>query len=155
MTSRKISLSLVVAIVLITILFLLSKSFESTRITTESQIIINGKIITVEIADDPDERKRGLMFREFLPPDHGMIFVFDREDIYSFWMMNVEFSLDIIWISNDGTVVHIERSVPTCSWNCPSYAPTAPAKYVLEIESGFAEDINLRKGSFAEISLLE
>ncbi|MEE9585406.1 MAG: DUF192 domain-containing protein [Nitrososphaerales archaeon] len=114
-------------------------------------VIVGGKVIAVEIADEPDEMRRGLMFREPLPKDHGMLFVFDRAGVYSFWMKNVEFNLDIIWINDEGIVAHIERNVPPCNETCPSYRNDDPAKYVLEVNSGFADNIDLDEGSFIEI----
>ena len=116
-----------------------------------SYIVINGRIITVEIADTPETRKQGLMFRDRLPEDHGMLFVFESESLYSFWMMNMSINLDMIWIDSDGIIVHIERGVPACSQTCPSYQPDSPALYVLEMNSGFADSIGLEEGLFVEI----
>lgn len=107
----------------------------------------------VEIADEPVKRSRGLMFIESLPKDHGMLFVFDKEDIYSFWMMNVRFSLDLIWIDSNGIVVDIKRDAPPCFESCPSYNPKDTARYVLEVNSGFADDVGLKEGSYVEIVL--
>jgi len=119
----------------------------------EASVTINGKIIEVEIADEPDERSRGLMFRDSLSTDIGMLFLFDREGFYSFWMMNVNFNLDIIWINSDGIVVHLERDLPSCYMNCPSYAPREAASYVLELNSGVANELDLLVGSFVDITL--
>lgn len=116
-------------------------------------MIIGGRMIVVEIADNPDTRSRGLMFRDSLPKDHGMLFVFDSEGVYSIWMKNMRFRLDIIWINSDGIVAHIERNVPPCSEQCPIYGQGTFARYVLEVNSGFAQEVNLQNGSFVKVVL--
>jgi uncharacterized membrane protein (UPF0127 family) len=68
-------------------------------------------------------------------------------------MMNVNFNLDLIWINSNGNVVHIERDVPSCFMNCPTYAPKEAARYVLELNSGVANELDLLVGSFVSINL--
>ncbi len=92
----------------------------------------------VEIVKTPASRQKGLMFRENLPQDQGMFFVFDKTDIYNFWMPNVSFPLDIVWIDNDFKVVDIKTVPPCLEQNiqkCPSYIPDGKAKYVLEVNA--------------------
>ncbi len=115
--------------------------------------IVNGKVLSLEIADSPEERRVGLMFRDPLPENHGMLFIFGREQAYSFWMMDMKFSLDIIWIDSNGIVVHVENDVPPCSAACPSYQPNVSALYVLEVNAGFADSIDLRAGTFIDLIL--
>ena len=83
--------------------------FRSTAMNDPLQdknfVVINERIIFVEVAITPEERQRGLMERELLQEDNGMLFVFSEEDVYSFWMKNMEINLDIIWINADGNVV--------------------------------------------------
>lgn len=115
--------------------------------------IVNGKVLSLEIADSPEKRRVGLMFRDPLPENHGMLFIFGREQAYSFWMMDMKFSLDIIWIDGDGIVLHVENDVPPCSGACPSYQPNVSALYVLEVNAGFADSIDLRAGTFIDLIL--
>jgi len=104
-----------------------------------------GKEITAELAVTPVERARGLMFREKLEADQGMLFVFEEEDLYSFWMKNTLIPLDIIWLDSHQQIVHIEKNVPPCPREpCPSYTPRQPALYVLELKAGEAEANNLQ-----------
>jgi len=143
-------------IVLITILIPIYYPVQTpieSQVVIEASVTINGEILEVEIADEPDERSRGLMFRDSLANDTGMLFLFDREGFNSFWMMNVNFNLDIIWINSNGIVVHMERDLPSCYMNCPSYAPREAASYVLEINSGVANELDLLVGSFVDINL--
>jgi hypothetical protein len=105
----------------------------------------NGKAVSAEIAVTPGEREKGLMFRESISPDQGMLFIFEEEDFYSFWMKNTLIPLDIIWLNAHRQIVHIEKNVLPCPGDpCPSYAPLHPAKYVLELKSGQAEENGLK-----------
>ncbi len=104
-----------------------------------------GQEIMAELAVTPAERERGLMFREKIEPDQGMLFVFEEEDLYSFWMKNTLIPLDIIWINSHRQIVHIEKNVPPCTQDpCPGYMPRQPALYVLELKAGQAEANNLQ-----------
>ena len=105
----------------------------------------NGKAVIAELAVTPKEREKGLMFRDYLGSDQGMLFIFEEEDFYSFWMKNTLIPLDIIWLNSHRQVVHIERNVPPCPGDpCPSYVPRYPAKYVLELKAGQADENGLR-----------
>lgn len=111
---------------------------------------------SVEIADTPEAMARGLMFRDHLPDDHGMLFVFKEDGVYPFWMKNTLIPLDMIWLDSGLTVVHIETHVLPCENDpCPSYGPAlVQARYVLELNAGTAEKIELSVGdqmSFARI----
>ena len=105
----------------------------------------NRKEITAELAVTPKERERGLMFREELNSDQGMLFIFEEEDLYSFWMKNTLIPLDILWLNSHQQIVHIESNVPPCPGDpCPGYTPRYPALYVLELKAGEAEKNNLK-----------
>lgn len=97
----------------------------------------NGLLISAEVADTMPAIQRGLMYRETLEENDGMFFVFDHLDVYPFWMKNVNFPLDIVWLDNSYRVVHIELNVPGClSETCATYTPTVPARFVLETRAG-------------------
>ena len=70
--------------------------------------------LEVQIADTEPRRVRGLMFQDQLPYDQGMIFVFDEPGLYSLWMLNMQFPLDMMWFDENGKIVHIEQDVPPC-----------------------------------------
>jgi uncharacterized membrane protein (UPF0127 family) len=96
-----------------------------------------GKAVTAELAVTDVERARGLMFREKLLPDQGMLFVFEDDDFHSFWMKNTLIPLDLVWLDAARRVIHIEADVPPCREDpCPTYGPKIPARYVLELNSG-------------------
>ncbi len=112
--------------------------------------------LQVMIADTEPRRVRGLMFEDQLPYDQGMIFVFEKSGLYSLWMLNMQFSLDMIWFDQDGKVVHIEKNVPPCKTaleitTCQSVIPDAEAVYILEVTSGFVDKNNITKDSILSI----
>jgi len=114
---------------------------------------VGGQRYTVEIADDNSERARGLMFREHMAPDAGMLFIHENEQPLAYWMKNTRIPLDILYFDQDLVLVSQQRDVPPCSLGdrCPSYASDAPARYVLELNAGEAAELGLRDG--AELQL--
>lgn len=105
----------------------------------------NDVSIMAELAVSPEERALGLMFREKINPDQGMLFVFEEEEIHSFWMKNTLIPLDILWLDKEKRIVHIEENVPPCRADpCPSYAPRMPALYVLELKEGSVAGCGLK-----------
>jgi uncharacterized membrane protein (UPF0127 family) len=103
--------------------------------------------VFVEIADDPFEWADGLMFRESLAPDAGMLFVFGDERVRSFWMKNTLIPLDMLFVAADLTIVDIvEGAVPCEADPCPLYTSGAPAQWALEVNGGFVQDHGIRIG---------
>ncbi|MDO8553321.1 MAG: DUF192 domain-containing protein [Candidatus Micrarchaeota archaeon] len=109
--------------------------------------------ISVELSDNTVKQMRGLMFRNSLPQDEGMLFVFPDERTRSFWMMNTTIPLDAIHIDSTGKVVDIIEMQPCKSLNCPSYPARKPAKYVIEVNQGFSKLHNITlNNTFIKIS---
>jgi len=101
----------------------------------------------VELAADPQKRARGLMFREQLDNDRGMLFMYEEEQKSSFWMKNTLIPLDIIWINKDKEVVFVAENVQPCRQDpCPVIHPDKAALYVLELNAGLSDDMNLKLG---------
>ena len=100
---------------------------------------------TVEIADTPEERARGLMFRTDLPESHGMLFVFDPPQPVAFWMKNTPLPLDILYVDASGRVLNIaERTTPFSEATLPS---AGPVRLVLEINGGLSERYGIGPGA--------
>jgi hypothetical protein len=99
----------------------------------------------VWIAADDRSRERGLMHVRELPPDHGMLFVFDAPQVAAFWMKNTHVALDLVFIGSDGVVVNVARNAEPMSLEPIESA--APVLAVLELEAGTAERIGLSAGS--------
>ncbi|MGE0644127.1 MAG: DUF192 domain-containing protein [Nitrospira sp.] len=110
-----------------------------------------GITIRAEIADTPPKRAYGLMYRESLKKDHGMLFFFSEPQAWTFWMKNTKIALDLIWLDEKKRVTHIERNVPICTKrddSCPQYRPnSADAVYVLEIAGGTVDGYKIEKGT--------
>ena len=119
-------------------------------------ILVDDIPLEVQIADTESRRIRGLMFQDQLPYDQGMIFVFQEPGLYSLWMLNMQFSLDMIWFDQDGKIVHIEKDIPPCKSaleiaTCQSIIPDDNAIYVLEVTAGFIDQNNISKDSVLNI----
>ena len=105
-------------------------------------ILPSGTAITVEIAATDQERAQGLMFRESMPKDAGMVFPFDGLEIRPFWMKNCHFPLDMIYATKDGTIVDVLKNVPPCDPDpalCINVTPKEKADTVLEVNAGVAD----------------
>ncbi len=102
--------------------------------------------LNVEIADDAVKRARGLMFRESLGENEGMLFVFGSPGRHGFWMVNTTIPLDAIFFDEEGFVVDIISMEPCGMINCPVYRPEREAIYVLEVNRGFSVSNKIEKG---------
>ena len=110
-------------------------------------IFPNGFVVNVETVADDELRARGLMYRDHLAPNAGMLFFFKEEEPHSFWMKNTRIPLDMIFLDTNRRIVGIERDVPPCKvMDCPSYGPAAPSRYVLEVAGGVAQQHGLKSG---------
>ena len=158
-TRAQTLIPITIAAVIIGIVGLMSIPSESKLESVEfprGTIKVDSVPLEVQIADTEPRRVRGLMFQDQLPYDQGMIFVFEGPGNYSLWMLNMQFSLDMIWFDRDGKVVHIEQDVPPCKSaleiaTCQSIVPEGEAVYVLEVTSGFVEKNNITKDSVLTI----
>ena len=115
---------------------------------------IGGKHFKVDIADTRDKQALGLMFRESMAADHGMLFIFPTEAPRSFWMKNTRIPLDIMYFDDDFKLVSISADTPPCKvTRCPSYPSAAPAKYVLELNAGTASELGVGVGDRLVVDL--
>jgi uncharacterized protein len=116
---------------------------------------INGKIFLLEIADNYKSREQGLMNRENLNEMEGMLFIFPVSGIYPFWMKNTLIPLDIIWLNNNKEVVFIKENARPCERAivavCQTIVPTKPARYVIELNAGNVNKLNIKLGQKIDI----
>jgi hypothetical protein len=115
------------------------------RASMYRMVYVDGTAVHVTIADSPQEREQGLSGRAQLPPDEGLLFVFGEPGIYSFWMKDMLFSIDILWFSEERELIHIEEKVRPDSYPT-QYAPEADSLYVLEVPAGFVEEYEINIG---------
>jgi len=153
------SLEILLLIVIILIMIYLSFHFARTLLAPSSfenssgSVCFGNNCFQVEIAKTEAQREKGLMNVNVLDKNKGMLFVFDREGIYPFWMKNTLIPLDIIWIDSRGKIVFIGQNVQPCkSLICPSIVPSAMAKYALEINAGITNDLGIKTGETASIT---
>lgn len=122
---------------------------------TQVALKIKDKVIKVEIADSKQERSKGLAGREGLEKDSGMLFIFEKKDKYQFWMKDVKFPLDLIWIDGDN-IVEITENVPPApsnvvAENLPKYISNFAIDKVLEVPGGVSRENNISVGDKIEL----
>lgn len=108
--------------------------------------------INVELAISQDEQSLGLMYRDHMDQNHGMVFPYNKPQSLNFWMKNTLIPLDIIFLDENRKVVNIAKAMP-CKEDelpCEIYRSTAPAMYVLEVNQGVAEKHKLKIGDELE-----
>jgi uncharacterized membrane protein (UPF0127 family) len=107
---------------------------------------LKGRRFKVEIADDESSRMRGLMFRDTLAEDRGMLFIFERQQPLAFWMKNTKVPLDIIYFDDERRLVSVSTAPPCTTPQCPNYPSAAPARYTLELKAGTARKLGAAHG---------
>ncbi|MBI2611007.1 DUF192 domain-containing protein [Candidatus Kaiserbacteria bacterium] len=125
-------------------------SASDSNVSASSTILIADRVVRVTVADTPEERERGLSGWKGLAEDEGMLFIFNEDGRYAFWMKDMEFPIDILWISRDGAIVHIEEYVAPETYPA-SFAPRREARYVVELPAGFVERRGVRIGELVRL----
>ncbi len=161
----KKSLPFVIVIIFLAAGFLLLGSEERTDIKVDKEteteinkgsatIKVAGQVIKVDLALTSEEQEQGLSGKKGLKPDEGMLFVFEQPGRYSFWMKDMNFPIDIIWLAPSDVegimkVIYIKKDARPESYP-EVYGPAVDTKYVLEVVSGFSEKNNLKTGDTVE-----
>jgi uncharacterized membrane protein (UPF0127 family) len=111
----------------------------------------NGKTVIAEVMINPTDITRGMMFRESLQPDHGMLFIYGSPGRYQSWTYQVKIPLDIVWMDKQRRVAEISANTPPCPSKsaraCPNYGGHEDALYVLELGGGMAAKYGVQVGS--------
>ena len=120
-------------------------------------IIIDNFKVYVDIALTDKQKQDGLSVKNFMKETEGMLFFLGEPTKASFWMKNMHFPIDIIWLDENFSIVHIERELKPCTvaFYCPSYNPEKESLYVLETTAGFANNHNLKIGDRIDVELIE
>jgi hypothetical protein len=119
-----------------------------TACASEPTVELRGERFRVEIARSAEEQARGLMFRDHMDADAGMLFVYDTMATRTFWMRNCRIPLDILYFDDQARLVGEALGVPPCNTaQCPTYdGGGAPAQYVLELNAGVARKLGVQRG---------
>ncbi len=109
------------------------------------------RTIDVLVAETPPQRERGLSGMRSLPQDEGMLFLFDQSDKFTFWMPDMYFSIDIVWIGEDWRVVDVTHHATPESYPKTIFRPRIPARYVLEINDNMANEWGIVSGTVIQL----
>ena len=112
-----------------------------------SSLTVAGKPLSVEIADNGEERAMGLMYRESMPESQGMLFVYDSAEPRSFWMKNTRIPLSIAFIDSNGVIISISDMKPM---DTHGTASAGPAQYALEVNQGWYTRNGIKVGDKVE-----
>jgi len=127
-----------------------SKTSEVDGLNTTEITFPNGKTVIAETMVNNVDQMRGMMFRDSLAKDRGMLFINPKEENVPYWMYQVRIPLDIIWMDHQRRIVEISANTPACtsksSRDCPSYGGHEKARYVLELAGGGTAMYGLKVG---------
>ena len=123
----------------------------------KTSISIYGFKVLLALAATDEQRIRGLSGLEKLNENEGMLFLFDKPSKQGFWMNEMKFPIDILWLNSDSRVVHIEKNLEPCIIfvACHVYTPQVDSLYVLELRSGFTNDHSIQNGTRINLNLTE
>lgn len=156
METRRILFFIAGAVILVVaFLFIQSYFRDNPLFMKQTDVTVNGQTIRVEVAQSEKEKQAGLSKRGKLAENKGMLFVFEKADYPAFWMKDMRFPIDIIFI-NDNKVVTIYKNVQNPdkdNTNLPVYRPDEPANRVLELNAGQADKYNIKEGDTITITL--
>ena len=114
-----------------------------------------GAVLKAEVADTPEKLLFGLAFRNILPPDEGMVYIFGESGPHRVWTKEFQFPVDVIWVDESKFVVHVVENAPPCiESRCPWYGPPSQdARYIIEANAGFVEQAKVVIGSQLKFTL--
>ncbi len=116
------------------------------------QMQIGSRTFELEVAATEQEENKGLMQRDSMPDDHGMIFIMPEEKTVQFWMKNTRFNLDILFVDHDGTVVSIHQMK---AYDESLTSSDEPAKYAIELNAGAAASAGVKAGDKLQLPNLK
>jgi uncharacterized membrane protein (UPF0127 family) len=125
----------------------------------QAKVILNDDFeLTAYVAITNDQQVKGLSVKDHLKENEGMLFVYEQPTRQGFWMKDMRFPIDIIWLDSNGTVVHIEHNLQPCimtfAFICPSYIPDSDSLYVLETVAGFSKKHSIKVGTNVDFQLI-
>jgi uncharacterized membrane protein (UPF0127 family) len=133
---------------------ILSVSSTTCKVPYRHDVLINTSTdsIVTEVAKTPDQLEKGLGGRACISSDQGMLFAFDKADSYQFWMKDMKFPIDMVWVSENKTVNSISPNVLPTSYP-KTFTSKSPSKYVLELQANRAQALNITRGTQLRFNL--
>ena len=128
---------------------------QDLELLNKVNITVNNLNLTAEVAVTPEEQSKGLSIKEDLQENEGMIFPYKEPKVLAFWMKDMKFPIDILWLDSDKRVVHIEKNLQPCNpfLPCPSFSPDTKAQYVLETVAGLSDRKGIKIGTQVDFQL--
>lgn len=142
-----IAISLILIVVLVGGFFILKNRFDTV---VYKNVTFNNHTFHVEFANTQTAREQGLSQRDSIAANGGMLFDFGKNGDWRMWMVQMRFPIDIVWLKQDGTVVHVKENAQPADYP-EVYKSDTPAWYVVELPSGTAQSIGIKEGSIATI----
>ncbi len=134
--------------ILITVLVILGLYFWSWEHTTQYKTIVltmGGESFSTEIADTPAKQQLGLSYRDSITSNNAMLFVFPVAGNYQFWMKDMNFPIDIMWLDSGKKIIYIEKNLSPATYP-QSFGPAVASQYVIEVANGTADRLRLSLG---------
>ena len=146
--NQKVS-SILLALLAVAVLI---ASYVAFSFLPDRTLVINNKRVNVLLADTSAERAKGLSDRDRMNSDQGMLFVFDTPSQYCFWMKDMKFPIDMVWLNKDKKIITIRANATPDSYP-DTFCPDEDAQYVLEISAGQAANLHIKEGDQAQFKL--
>ena len=146
--SKKSVIGILLAVIIILgAIYFLSHRANSPLSSDQAQktIYVADKKLSIEVADTLDKQTLGLSYRKSMPEDKGMLFIFPQLGTYGFWMKDMNFSLDLIWLDENGKIVSIDKNISPKTYP-KIFNPSSPVKYVLEVNAGWSDKNGIKVG---------
>lgn len=147
---KKLLFAFGIALIALSLILVFNRQSQHVSEEEFSLWIGEEQVLVFEIADDIQERQVGLSGRKGLEEGTGVLFVFPGEDTHGIWMKDMLFSIDIIWLSSDFEVLNFKEDATPESYPTV-FTPTSPARYVIEVETGFVEQYSIKIGEILDI----
>jgi uncharacterized membrane protein (UPF0127 family) len=120
----------------------------------KKSVLINGFKVLLAIASNDELRIKGLSGSQMLNENEGMLFLFDKPSKQGFWMNEMKYAIDIIWLDSNSRVVHVEKNLEPCKifLVCPVYNPQVDSLYVIELSAGFVDRNSIKNGTIIDLN---
>ena len=107
-------------------------------------------VLKTEIVSSPFEKQKGLSGRDYMKENNGMLFIFPQSRLYPFWMKNMKFPIDIIWLDDELKIIGLEKNINPNTFP-EKFFPPSLAKFVLEVNGGWSDENKIKEGMTARI----